>query len=211
MELGIYTDTFITRFRLNHNQKLVKTKKALPIMLSFLAIVSIASTAVLGNTQTAYAGVVAGCVVDPDFVDRTIATDESIKIPKRILCFLVEVKDVDINIDDCEAKRIFVSFANEVINLGAWTGDETIAAPFLAKGEMANCQVIFDVDFFVESDKLIQEIKITGAGGFEVGGEFLPIDSTALLLSSAQSFSWMIPVVLSVIGIGLFVVSRKSE
>jgi len=44
-----------------------------------------------------------------------------------------------------------------------------------------------------------------------VGGDFLPINSTSLLLANAQSFSWMIPVVLSVIGIGLFVVSRKSE
>jgi len=44
-----------------------------------------------------------------------------------------------------------------------------------------------------------------------VGGELLPIDNTALVLAGAQSFSWMIPVVLSVLGIGLFVVSRKSE
>jgi len=44
-----------------------------------------------------------------------------------------------------------------------------------------------------------------------VGGKTLLIDSTALLLAGAQSFSWMIPVVLSGIGIGLFVVSRKSE
>jgi len=44
-----------------------------------------------------------------------------------------------------------------------------------------------------------------------VGGEILSIDSTALVLAGAQSFSWMIPVVLSVLGIGLFVVSRKSE
>jgi len=44
-----------------------------------------------------------------------------------------------------------------------------------------------------------------------VGGEFLPIDNTTLLLAGAQSFSWMIPVILSGIGIGLFVVSRKSE
>jgi len=43
-----------------------------------------------------------------------------------------------------------------------------------------------------------------------VGGEFLPIETTSLLLTSAQTFSWMIPVVLSVVGIGLFVVSRKS-
>ena len=44
-----------------------------------------------------------------------------------------------------------------------------------------------------------------------VGGEVLPIDSTALLLAGAQTFSWMIPVLFSGIGIGLFVVSRKSE
>ena len=44
-----------------------------------------------------------------------------------------------------------------------------------------------------------------------VGGEIIPIETTSLLLAGAQSFSWMIPVVLSGIGIGLFVVSRKSE
>jgi len=44
-----------------------------------------------------------------------------------------------------------------------------------------------------------------------VGGMPIPIDSTSLILASAQSFSWMIPVALSVLGIGLFVVSRKSE
>ncbi len=43
-----------------------------------------------------------------------------------------------------------------------------------------------------------------------VGGELLPIESTALILAGAQSFSWMIPLMLSVLGIGLFVVSRKS-
>jgi len=44
-----------------------------------------------------------------------------------------------------------------------------------------------------------------------IGGTVLLIDSTALLLANTQSFSWMIPVVLSVLGIGLFAVSRKSE
>jgi len=41
--------------------------------------------------------------------------------------------------------------------------------------------------------------------------EIIPIETTALLLAGSQSFSWMIPVVLSVLRIGLFVVSRKSE
>jgi len=54
-------------------------------------------------------------------------------------------------------------------------------------------------------------LVLTGGDDEVVGGEFLPIESTSLLLASAQSFSWMIPLVLSVIGIGLFVVSRKSE
>jgi len=44
-----------------------------------------------------------------------------------------------------------------------------------------------------------------------VGGEIIPIETTTLLLAGIQSFSWMIPVTLSVLGIGLFVVSRKSE
>jgi len=44
-----------------------------------------------------------------------------------------------------------------------------------------------------------------------VGGELIPIETTSLILASAQTFSWMIPVILSGIGIGLFVVSRKSE
>jgi len=58
----------------------------------------------------------------------------------------------------------------------------------------------------------------TGKFGFNalivsslVGGELIPIETTSLILAGAQSFSWMIPVVLSGIGIGLLVVSRKSE
>lgn len=42
-----------------------------------------------------------------------------------------------------------------------------------------------------------------------VGGTLIPIDKTSLLLAGAQSFSWMIPVVLSIVGIGLVLVKRK--
>jgi len=41
-----------------------------------------------------------------------------------------------------------------------------------------------------------------------VGGELIPIESTSLLLASAQSFSWMIPVIVSAVGIGI-VIARK--
>jgi len=50
-----------------------------------------------------------------------------------------------------------------------------------------------------------------GDGGTVIGGEIIPIDSTSLILVNTQTFSWMIPVVLSGMGIGLFVASRKSE
>jgi len=42
-----------------------------------------------------------------------------------------------------------------------------------------------------------------------VAGEIIPIEQTSLILAGAQPFSWMIPVTLSVIGIGLFVIRRK--
>jgi len=42
-----------------------------------------------------------------------------------------------------------------------------------------------------------------------VGGEIIPIETTSLLLAGAQSTTWLIPVVLSIVGIGLVLVRRK--
>ena len=81
--------------------------------------------------------------------------------------------------------------------------------------------LIFDIDpnesvaahnsgdtIWFEADNFDTSFIITG---HLVGGELLSIDSTALILAGAQSFSWMIPLMLSVLGIGLFVVTRKSK
>jgi len=61
----------------------------------------------------------------------------------------------------------------------------------------------------------IAEARFTVNGnavGVAIGGEIIPLDTTALLLAGAQmNAAWMIPVVLSGIGIGLFVVYRKSK
>jgi len=44
-----------------------------------------------------------------------------------------------------------------------------------------------------------------------VGGTFVPIDQTALILAGVQSISmWMIPVILAGIGIGVFVISKRK-
>ncbi len=61
-----------------------------------------------------------------------------------------------------------------------------------------------------EAERAGVEVAHKGAC-VDVGGEFLQLDTTSLLLAGAQTFSWMIPVVLSIVGIGLFVVSRKSK
>jgi len=63
----------------------------------------------------------------------------------------------------------------------------------------------------ISIDEFTQTFSQTARPTTPVGGELIPIESTSLLLAGAQSFSWMIPVVLSILGIGLFVVSRKSE
>ncbi len=70
------------------------------------------------------------------------------------------------------------------------------------KGESTET-VLTDVEFWTTT--------FGGEPPRKVGGELIPIESTALLLAGVQSTTWLIPVVLSVIGIGLFVVSRKSE
>lgn len=41
-----------------------------------------------------------------------------------------------------------------------------------------------------------------------VGGELIPIETTSLLLAGTQTFSWMIPVIVSAVGIGI-VIARK--
>ena len=49
-------------------------------------------------------------------------------------------------------------------------------------------------------------------GGFSVGGTVLPIDSTALLVAGAYTTaSWMIPVIVSAVGIGLAVFTLKRN
>ena len=44
-----------------------------------------------------------------------------------------------------------------------------------------------------------------------IGGSIIPVETTSLLVAGAQSNSWMIPLILSGIGIGLFVATRKTE
>jgi len=67
----------------------------------------------------------------------------------------------------------------------------------------------------ISGDTITVLSQIGGSGndcdGVVVGGHGGPIDKTSLLVTGAQlNASWMIPLLISAIGIGLFVVTRKS-
>jgi len=183
-------------------------KKTIPFMISVLAIASMVSIGVLGNAQTAYAGSppITSCTITPDMVNVQLGPNESVEIPKTIECdgFLTEFDFFD----NCVFNTVFIGSTNFQGTTATFT--ETI----LNVGDISeeHCTVDFIVvDEFQNEVILIQEIWINEQEEIVVGGDFLPIDSTSLLLAGAQSFYWMIPVVLSVLGIGLFVATRKSE
>jgi len=192
-------------------------KKTIPFMLSIVAIASIASTAVLGNTQAAYAGGVIECFAPvPSEVMLTLDQGESSSVIKKTVNCGNDITNFAINFQDCANKGIDVLFANAaIVNIDEFEVDETITNTGGAPGE-TTCNVLFNfVVLETIIPPIIQEIRITTPEiiiNGVVGGEFLPIDNTALLLAGTySSAAWMIPVVLSVVGIGLFVVSRKSE
>ena len=44
-----------------------------------------------------------------------------------------------------------------------------------------------------------------------VGGKLIPVEASSLVLAGAQSYSWMLPIALSILGIGLFVFSKRPD
>jgi hypothetical protein len=67
---------------------------------------------------------------------------------------------------------------------------------------LAGCKGLSHVEYFIDDGVPPDEV---------IGGQFIPIDTISLLLAGAQSTSWMMPVVLSLVGIGLFLSSKKSK
>ncbi len=189
----------------------MKIKKAFPILLSFLAIASVASTAVLGNTQIAYAGGVIGCNIDPDMVDAGILDiGDRFVVLKTVTCS-EDIIAVDIDDSDCVAKGIAVRLGDFGINNGEWEGEEVIDNIPGASGKIT-CTVEFQVEFIQDFVNLFQTIMATTPETVPVGGEFSPIDSTALLLAAAQSPSaWLSSLALVALGIGAYVFTRNPS
>ena len=186
-------------------------KKTIPFILSILAIASIASTAVLGNTQAAYAGG-GSCGVTPSNVDVILAPGASSQvIPKSIDCN-GGPDNVVIDTDDCSNKGIDVSFENTGIPVFLWKGDETITNDNNAVPGDVICLVSFDVDTSLGPTVISQTITVTTPEPTVVGGEFSPIDSTALVLAGLQTSAiWMIPVLAGVAGSAFGILYIKNR
>ena len=190
----------------------MKTKKVFPILLSFLAIVSIASTAVLGNTQNAYAGEIVCFGPSPLLVELPLEQGETSSVIKKTISCVMPITDFDIDTSDCTNKGIDVTFENAaVVSIDGFQADETITNTGGAPGE-TTCNVVFN--FLLSGGlpgPLIQEIKITTLETV-VGGEFLPIDSTALVLAGLQTSAiWMLPVLAGVAGSAFAILYIKSR
>jgi len=136
-------------------------QKTFSLMFSFLALASIASIAVLGNTQTAYAG--AGCVVEPDDIGLMLDAGASSQvIPKSIDC-QEDVIGVIIDATGCAPDGILVSFDNIFVDgvTGIWHADETVTNDNNAmEGDNENCDVSFDVSVSSGNEIVRQEVQI---------------------------------------------------
>ena len=169
------------------------------------------SFSVIFGSQNAYAGN-GGCSVDPSTLDfGTFASDVFVIIPKTVTCF-EGVEGIIANPSDCNAKGILVSFQNAGINQLVWTADEIIGTD-APDGTEVHCAVEFTVfDDFGDTFIIFQDIWLIPDDPDFVGGEFLPIDSTALVLAGLQTSAiWMLPVLAGVAGSAFGVLYIKSR
>jgi len=175
-------------------------------LIPFLAF-SVLLLAPVG-AQTAYAG--SGCQITPSTVMLTLDKGATSDIISKVIDCDSDILTDDAS-SDCQNKGIDVSIFNfQTPNPSEIDFNERFTNTGGAPGQ-THCEVTFLVEFENNDPNvlLIQEVWITTPE--IVGGKFLPIDTTSLLVAGASSSAWMIPVILSVLGIGLFVVSRKSE
>jgi len=184
--------------------------KTIPFMLSIIAIASIASIAVLGNIPTAYAGSL--CELNPLEVTRTLDKGESSDpITKMIDCSAGPISAVSPDSDDCDNKGIIFDFDNQIFTLTTWQIDEIFTNTGGAPGQ-THCEMTFEVAIPGEENVfLVQQVWITTPDPV-VGGEFLPIDSTALVLAGLQTSAiWMLPVLAGVAGSAFGILYIKSR
>ena len=168
---------------------------------------------VLGNTQLSYADHDV-CTVTPNSVTVDLFPGESITIPKTWDCNGQAIGQSVSSGLACRDVGIFVEFLNhQTIAPDIKTFDEKITNEGGSPGTI-HCQATYKLDTLSPPDDplqrldtLVQDIWVTTK--FSVGGDIIPLDTTMVLAAGAQyTAAWMIPVLVSAIGIGI-VISRK--
>jgi len=105
---------------------------------------------------------------------------------------------MDIALDDFPGNPSALTFFNSFL----------IVDFFDALSFIANNNEVTFIDILDESSRGLTVVIPV----IPTGGELIPLDTTALLLAGVQSVSmWMIPVVLSGAGIGVFVIMRSRK
>ena len=139
-------------------------------------------------------------------------------------------RSLGLDLTNSDDLRIVYSLADFQVDVTAQLvdsdGDFADLTGILVGGTVSPTELLFPLaDFVVQNAALnladIDEINVTLVSTtFDldliditmqmIGGEIIPIDSTALLLAGAQTnLAWIIPIALSAIGIGVILVKKK--
>ena len=141
-----------------------------------------------------------------------IGIEFSPPVSGAVSIFGLDVRHGGLRLQAFDSANVLVD--TSIIPVASVTRDETMTVTGNDIVRLAISQIVPQIGGFVDG-YAIDDLEFPGPPCElqmnVVGGEMIPIEQTSLLLAGAQSFSWMIPVILSGIGIGLFVVSRKSE
>ena len=175
--------------------------KLLPLLaFSILLLVPV-------GAQNAFAG--GGlCIVNPNPAELTLLQGESQTIQKQVSDCGFAIRDVSITDDsNCTSQGIDVSLQTNSVSDNLWEGDETITNTGGNPGT-TTCQLRLSVQAPTGGDTAFQTIRVTTSTPV-VGGELIPLDTTALLLAGAQANAlWLIPAIVAATAIGI-VIARK--
>jgi len=181
----------------NNNQKL---------LAGALALVLVA-----GMTSPAFAGQPFACTItEGDMLRIQLPAGEEVTIPKTIDCNdEIDAAGVGLDVGECAALGITLSFSDVVVGLNGLTLDETFTNDSLGNDEGHCIQVwemraVTGVVILLEQELWFNEPQ--------VAGQLLPLDSTALFLAGIQSMTvWMVPTVLGLAGAGVYLVKFRAN
>jgi len=170
----------------------VKTKKAIPLLFSLLAVASIAFTGVLGNTQSAYAG--------PELCLDVFCPDLEVCDPATGGCIPENGEPCDcpdLDGDLCTISFCINGFCLNDAAEAACPENPDICLDAVCNPASGQCEDI------PSNDPVCQP---------PVAGQLLPLDSSALMIAGLTSITvWMIPTVLGLAGAGVYLVKFRKH